>query len=103
MAKIGIWLLSVVIIIGIQYVIAIQTQKDAQKIVNAILAYYESHSAYPENIQSIGYTKEDLRSIFGAGGYFFKEGKPYFFYASTYIPFETEHYDFIHRQWIHNE
>ena len=33
--------------------------------------------------------------------YFLTEGKPTVFYATTYLPFETESYDFTLRQWQH--
>ena len=35
------------------------------------------------------------------GGYFFDHGEPSFFYASTYVPFEIDDYDFVKREWVH--
>ena len=102
-AKVGIWLLSIGIVIGVHYFVATQTRADAQKVVEAVLSYHASHGTYPEDIEAVGYTKGDLRSMIGMGGYFIEEGRPSFFYASTFVPFETDHYDFSKQMWVHRD
>lgn len=101
-AKIGVWLLSVGIVIGAHIILAKKTKIDAQKIVDAVITYQASHGAYPPNIESIGFTKSERKSMIGLGGYFLTDGQPQFFYASTYVPFETEHFDFSKRIWRHS-
>ena len=104
--KISIWLLSVVIIIGSHYSLASRTRAHAQEIVDAITAYHTAHGRYPEpkDLQSIGYTEDKIRSMVGGlGGYFIEGGQPSFFYASTYIIFETDNYDFSKREWVHRD
>jgi hypothetical protein len=102
-AKILIWLLSVAIITGSHYFLASRTRARAQEIVNAIAAYHATHGVYPESgyLESIGYTKDKIRSMVGMGGYLIENDKPSFFYASTYIIFETDSYNFNTRQWEH--
>lgn len=100
-AKVGIWLLSVGIVIGVHLLVATQTRAKAQKLVDAVMSHSASHGTYPEDLQSIGYTKDEVRSMIGMGGYHFENGQPFFFYASTYVPFETDHYDFSKHEWVH--
>ena len=102
-AKVGIWLLSVGIVIGVHFFVATQTREKAQKLVDAVMSYYASHGTYPVDTQSIGYTKEEVRSMIGMGGYYFEHGQPSFFYASTYVIYETDHYDFSKREWMHRD
>jgi hypothetical protein len=100
-AKLGIWWLSVALIVGVHYVRATTTRASAQQVVDAVLAYRTAHGVYPADIQAIGYTKDQLRDMIGFGGYFMKDKKPLFFYASTYVAFETDHYDFARNEWTH--
>ena len=100
-AKSLIWVASVALIVGIHAWRAHQTREDAQRVVDAVLAYRAAHGAYPQSTEAIGYTKDQLKSMIGFGGYFVESGKPFFFYASTYVPFETEHYDFETNTWTH--
>jgi hypothetical protein len=102
-AKVGVWLLSIGIVIGVHIILAERTKIDAQKIVDAIITYHASHGAYPPNIESIGYSESERKSMIGFGGYFFTNGQPDFFYASTYVPFETENFDFSKRIWWHSD
>jgi len=60
-----------------------------------------SPGADPENIEAVGYSKNQLKALVGLGGYHCEHDEPRFFYASTYVPFETEHYDFETRTWQH--
>ena len=100
--KMCIWILSIGITISVHFFIAYKTRQKAQMVVNAILDYHRSHGSYPPDIQTIGYSKDDLRSMIGMNGYSFNQNKPNFYYASTYMIFETESYDFSKREWQHN-
>jgi hypothetical protein len=103
-AKVAIWLLSMGVVIGVHYFIASQTRVSAQEVVDAVANYYTSHGTYPEDLQSIGYTKDKIRSMVGMGGYVFeRDRQPYFFYASTYVPFEVDRYDFSKHEWTHRD
>lgn len=102
-AKVGIWLLSVGVVIGVHAVLASLTRAKAQKVVDAITSYYTAHGSYPVDIQAVGYTEGEVRSMVGMGGYHFEFGRPSFFYASTYVPFATNDYDFSGREWTHHD
>ena len=52
-------------------------------------------------MNTIDHLKDQLKSMVGLGGYHAESGKPFFFYASTYVPFETERYDFETHTWKH--
>ena len=100
-SKAAIWLCCVSLIVGVHLYLAIQTRNQAQLLVERVIAYQQTHGRYPDSSQALGYSDEQLRELLGLGGYFLTEGKPTVFYASTYMPFEKEIYDFTLRQWQH--
>ncbi len=79
----------------------VSTRHYAQLLVEKVIAYRQSHGRYPATAQALGYSDAQIRELFVMGGYFLTDGKPYLFYASTYMPFESESYDFALRQWQH--
>ena len=97
----AIWLCSVSLIVGVHLHMAIQTRDHAQRLVEKVSAYQQRHGRYPANAQALGYSDAQIRELLGLGDYFLTEGKPSLFYASTYMPFETEMYDFSLQQWRH--
>ena len=97
----AIWLCSVSLIVGMHVYRATSARDQAQLLVEKVIAYRQSHGRYPATAQALGYSDKQLRELFVMGGYFLTDGKPYLFYASTYMPFESESYDFALRQWQH--
>ena len=100
-SKAAIWLCCVSLIVGVHLYLAIQTRDQAQLLVEKVIAYQQTHGRYPDSAQALGYSDKQLRELLGLGGYFLTEGKPTVFYATTYLPFETESYDFSRQQWQH--
>lgn len=101
--KVGLWVVSMITVIVVHWAMATQTRANAQIMVDAIMEYATFHHTYPPDLQTLGYSNDDIRSKIGLSGYGFNNGKPYFFYASTYVPFETDHYDFAKREWEHSD
>ena len=97
----AIWLCCVSLIVGVHVYRATSARDHAQLLVEKVIAYRQSHGRYPATAQALGYSDKQLRELFVMGGYFLTDGKPYLFYASTYMPFESESYDFALRQWQH--
>lgn len=100
-AKLVIWLLSIGIVIGFHVHLTTQTRAKAQMLVDAVISHHKSHGTYPKDLQTIGYAKDEVRSMIGMGGYTLSTEGPFFFYASTYVPFGTDDYDFSAHQWVH--
>ena len=101
-AKVILWLSSVLVIVAVHWYVASVTRANAQHIADAILEYSRTHGEYPPNLQAIAVTQAKLKAEVGLGGYVLRDGKPLFFYATPYIPFETDHYDFERRSWVHD-
>ena len=97
----GIWWISVALIIGIHYVRATVTRSNAQQVVDAVIAYHKAHGTYPDSSDAIGYPKDKLHDMIGVGGYSMSDGKPAFYYATPYLIYETDHYDFVKNEWRH--
>jgi uncharacterized membrane protein YhdT len=100
-AKIALWVSSITAIVAVHWYVAAQTRSNAQAIVDAVLEYSKSHGSFPADLQFIGYRDEDVQSKLGMGGYSFNDGHPVLLYASTYIPFEADYYDFGKNKWLH--
>ncbi len=99
--KVAIWVSAVFVVIGIHYYLYVSTQASANKVASAIQQYAKEHGSYPPNIDAIGMSKGQLRSELGLSAYILESGKPTLFYATTYLPFQTEHYDFETNHWRH--
>ena len=55
----------------------------------------------PAKLEDVGISKSTFEEHLGLGGYVCKDQQPFLFYASTYVPFETENYDFTKHEWRH--
>ena len=97
--KIGVWVLSVAVVAMVHYHLATETRANAQAVVDAVLAYHTVQGAYPADAEAVGYSQAQLRTLLGMGGYMLNDKQPTFFYASTFMPFETVHFDFEKRVW----
>ena len=103
LAKLGIWLLSMAVIVVSHAMLAAHTRAKAQGVVDAINGYYQANGAYPSDLGSIGYLPSAFKDEIGMGGYHLDGENPTLFYASTYIAFATEHYDFNNGVWLHSD
>lgn len=99
--KMAIWVLTVLVIIGIHYNLHVSTRASADEVVGKIRIYSNERGSYPPNLEAIGMSNAQLRSRLGWSGYSIEAGKPHLSYASTYIPFHTERYDFESNKWRH--
>ncbi|MFZ6712847.1 hypothetical protein [Undibacterium sp. TC9W] len=63
--------------------------------------YTAKNGHCPADIAALGLPKDWLRNRLGFSDYQCKDGEPRFFYAATYIVFETEYYDFKNNAWWH--
>lgn len=77
------------------------TQKYATKVSVAMESYIVTHGTCPLELEEVGIQKADFRAALGSSGYFCEAGKATLFYASTFVPFETENYDFNDHRWVH--
>lgn len=101
--KVTLWIVSILIVTGYHYYLAKRTQAQAEEIVDAVISYQAKHGVYPKDSEAIGYNESELKSQLGWSAYFLAEGKPIFFYAVTYLPFEIVGYDFSKRKWLHTD
>lgn len=99
--KVVIWITAVSVVVGIHAYRHTATRHQAQSIANAIQAYSLHNGACPSSLEAISMTKAQLKAQLGISHYACEFGKPSLFYASTLIPFETDHYDFEKNVWQH--
>jgi hypothetical protein len=102
-----IWLIALLIITGIHLVRHHHVRNQAQDIADRIQRYVDEHGHYPPDLKSISTPKE--QQIATPGGFYYgfprdhePGAKPELFYASTYVAFEVERYDFNRRRWEHD-
>ncbi|MFZ6653943.1 hypothetical protein [Undibacterium sp. TJN19] len=100
-AKIAIWLTGFAIIIAGHIWMASVARQYANQAVASIEQYRQEKGHYPPDSATAGLSRQWLRKHLGTTAYGINEGKPYFVYASTYIVFDLESYDFSNGQWQH--
>jgi hypothetical protein len=99
LTRVSIWLVVVALVVGIHYFRHVTTRQSADEVVSAINRYSATHGTCPATLDEMGFSRQQLRDKLGMAGYGCEEGKPYFFYAVTYIPFDTFDYDFSKGAW----
>ncbi len=105
--KMLIWLIALFMITGIHLVRHHHVRNQAQDIADRIQHYADQHGHYPPDLKSISTPKEQQIATPGSFYYGFPHdhepgAKPELFYASTYVVFEVERYDFNTRRWEHD-
>lgn len=94
------WLLSVAVVVGVHLYVAHTTRSHAEEIVQRIKSYVVQHGRCVATLDELGLSREALRATVGLSAYGCDAaGKPSFFYAVTYVPFETYSYDFDGGVW----
>ncbi|MES2299002.1 MAG: hypothetical protein V4582_18300 [Pseudomonadota bacterium] len=97
--KVAYWVLGIATIIAVHVYRHISTRTAANEIVARIVDYSKTHGTCPPTLEAIGSSNAVLKEKLGLSGYFCKNGNPALFYGTTYVPFETESYDFEHGLW----
>lgn len=99
----SLWIVMSIIVLSSHAYMHFRARANAQVIVDSILAYEMKNGNYPDSLEAIGIDNKQMRSALGLSGYFYKEGKASFFYASTYVPFMVEQYDFAEKRWTQTD
>ncbi|WP_431476876.1 hypothetical protein [Massilia eburnea] len=101
LVRMGIWLLGVTVILVAHAYMNAEARKEEQRVVGKIEAYIAQHGSCPATLATVGVDKDEVRNVLGMNAYVCEDGKPMFFYGSTYVPFEMENYDFTQHRWSH--
>lgn len=101
LAKVSVWVVGVSFVLGSHAIMFAAAKKKAELISSALEAYINKFGQCPRELEAIGFTEAMLRDEFGYAAYFCESGKPTFFYGSTFVPFDTENYDFSTHTWRH--
>ena len=96
-----VWFVAVLVIFSVHLVMYWSAKSYALSISEKIEAYISSHGQCPTELEDVGISKRAFKEHLGLGSYACKDQRPFFFYASTYVPFETEYYDFTNHEWRH--
>jgi hypothetical protein len=100
--RMSVWIASVLVILVVHYDRKQTIRHYADDIVAAINKYKLEHGTYPDNIEMIGVSRQQLKEQLGLSGYSYEKGKPGLFYADTFIVFQTHHYDFQKNTWVYH-
>jgi hypothetical protein len=101
--KTCIWALMSVAVLGWHVYLYYSVRAEAQRIVERVIASRRTNGVFPENLAVVGVSDEQRKNALGLSGYFRKESGAFLFYASTYVPFEVEQYDFAAARWTHTD
>lgn len=96
-----VWLVAVVVIFSVHLVMYRSAQRYSLGVSEKIEAYISRHGQCPAELEDVGISTPAFKAQLGLGSYVCQEQRPFLFYASTYVPFETEYYDFTHHEWRH--
>lgn len=96
-----VWFVAVVVIVSVHLVMYRSAKSYALGVSEKIETYISSHGQCPTKLEDVSISNSTFKEHFGLGGYACKDQRPFLFYASTYVPFETENYDFTKHEWRH--
>jgi len=99
--KILLWIGAFACVIAWHGYLHISSRKIADEVVSMVQQYTAKNGHCPESLADLGLPEDWLKSRLGFSDYRCKEGQPHLYYATTYIVFDTEHYDFMNHTWIH--
>ena len=100
--RMSVWIVSVLVILGIHYNRRETARHYADNVVAAIKEYKSEHGNYPDNIEMIGISRQQLKNKLGLSGYSFEKNTPSLFYADTFIVYQTHDYDFQKNIWVYH-
>lgn len=99
--NVGMWCLCIALVLTSHLIMYRNAQAYGQQVTTQIEAYRTRHGNYPASLEEAGISKAVFREHLGLGAYMYENGHPSLFYASTYVPFDTESYDFTRHIWAH--
>src|SRR5437870_12823715 len=95
--RVAIWGFALALVAAVQGYSAYAARADADMAVAAVTRDKERTGSYPATLGEVGLDPDDLwrkwRAVYAARG-----GRPSLFYATTFTPFESYHYDFQARR-----
>lgn len=97
----GMWCVCIAIVLTSHVIMYRNAQAYANLVSTQIEAYQRQHGSFPATLEEAGISKTAFRERLGSGGYFYRDNTPMLFYASTYVPFDAESYDFKAHSWWH--
>lgn len=97
-----IWCIAVAAISASHLLMYQSARSYAQAVVGKVEAYMASHGHCPAGLADIGVSAATFKQQLGIGGYVCDNQKAHLFYARTYVPFDSEHYDFSQHAWLHS-
>jgi hypothetical protein len=101
--KSSIWILMSVLVISWHFHMYYSKQEMAQQIIDKIEFFHVSNGIYPLSLSEVGVSEKEIKEKFDLSGYINKDEYTAFSYASTYIIYEFEYYDFKSKKWTHND
>ena len=100
--KAVVWCVAVAVIVSSHLVMYQSAKSYAQSVVEKVEAYISNHGSCPAKLEEVGISKNTFKEHLELGSYVCENKKAFLFYASTYVPFDTEAYDFAQHEWSHN-
>lgn len=101
-AKIILWGVSVSVVVAIHVHRAQEIRARADSAIALILKYKADKGTFPNNLAEVGVTPDLGRSKLSQVHYLNTDGRPNFFYATTFSVFETYSFDFDTGNWRYN-
>jgi hypothetical protein len=101
LVRAGIWAFALVLSTAVQTHWADTCQREADRAVQAVLAYKARIGSYPASLKEAGLDGEGLRSRWGIN-YYSREGKMVLCYPSTFMVLTTYDYHFETGKWVVN-
>lgn len=102
LVKASIWVFMSVLVVSWHLFMHHSTRDKAQQIADKIESFRALKGVYPVDISDIGMSYKEMKAMLGLSYYINKDGKVIFGYASTFVPFEYEEYDFASQAWAHS-
>lgn len=96
-----IWVIAVAVILATNYYRHSNTRMVADDIVASTEKYKSDTGGYPDSLERIGISVQQLRGRLGMSGYYINNGQTSLFYAVTYMVFDTYNYNFELKHWEH--
>ncbi|MFZ6653985.1 hypothetical protein [Undibacterium sp. TJN19] len=99
--KILLWIVAFGCIITWHSYLYVSSRKTANEVISLVQQYIAKNGHCPADIAVLGLSEDWLKNRLGLSHYYCKDGEPHFYYATTYLVFETEQYDFKNNVWWH--
>ncbi len=101
MKRILAWVISGVIVLAANHYYEAKTNQNARIVTDAIESYYSLHGKYPNSIEDVGISENELRSLLGTSNYHLAKEKPRLLYTPNDNPYGKYVYQFEERKWLY--